>query len=140
MRPNVLIVDDDVVDVELLRRILTRCEPPFPVDVAQDGDDAFAILQARQEAARVVVLLDLRLPNVDGFGFLQRLRSDPELWETVVFALSTSNDQRDRKRAREFGVAGYILKSTITDDPECLVNLLSAYTRAVEVPTVPRLA
>lgn len=139
-RPTVstLLVDDDDVAVETVRRAFQRGNIASPIHRAIDGLDALDALRGtngREAVPRpLIVLLDLRMPRMDGLRFLAALRADPEHRDTVVFMLTTSNDEKDRAMAYEHHVAGYLVKSDLEHDLGGLVELLDAYWRVVELP------
>lgn len=138
--PNltVLLVEDDDVAAESVVRSLTRMGCSFPVVWAEDGDVALRALRGEDPARRVprprVVLLDLNMPRVDGFEFLQRLRADPSLHDDVVFVLTTSDVDADRTRAYQENIAGYMVKAAVGPQFAKLTQLLISYQTAVCLP------
>lgn len=111
---NILLVDDDDVSVEWVKRCLKKYNLNFNVQVADDGQAALDILQGNEEGADSVtpqfILLDLNMPGMNGFEFLQKVRANPDLASLVVFILTTSDANSDRAKAFNEGVAGYLLK------------------------------
>ena len=61
----------------------------------------------------LLILLDLNMPLMNGIQFLEQLRSDESLKDSIVFVLTTSNDERDKMAAYEYNVAGYLVKSRV---------------------------
>jgi len=112
---SVLVVDDDDITAELVERALRRVEGAFEVISAPDGVSALAMMRGRPGGVErpYVVLLDLNMPRMNGFEFLDVLRSDPGLRDSVVFILSTSAADGDLRRAYERYVAGYMVKSRV---------------------------
>jgi DNA-binding NarL/FixJ family response regulator len=74
------------------------------------------------------------MPRVVGIVFLDELRADPIHRSAVVFALTTSDNDRDRSASYERNVAGYIVKSTLSGDLGELVSLLTKYCNLVVMP------
>src|SRR5262245_50977634 len=109
---SILLVDDDRVDVLAVKTALEENNIANPVYVAEDGVKALELLRARggpQDAPipqPFLILLDLNMPRMNGIEFLKSLRSDPALRSSIVFVLTTSNDDRDRVAAYELNVAG----------------------------------
>ena len=107
---TILVVEDD----ELLRKImidqLTRLG--FAVISAADGEQA--IQQIEQQRPGIIVL-DLLLPKLDGFGVLKRLRASPdaELAKTAVLVVSNLSDAKSIQSAKDYGVLEYYLKSDV---------------------------
>ncbi|MDE2396695.1 MAG: response regulator [Burkholderiales bacterium] len=135
---NVLIVDDDDVAAEAVVRSLNKAGLAFPVTWAEDGEQGLRALRGEDPSRRVerprVTLLDLNMPRMDGFEFLQHLRADPARSDEVVFVLTTSDAETDRLRAYQAHVAGYMLKSAVGPQFARLAQLLGDYQRAVRLP------
>ena len=74
------------------------------------------------------------MPRMGGIEFLSELRRDSLLCRSIVFVLTTSNDDRDRTNAYEFNVAGYITKSSLGDNFQQLTSLLRDYRSTVQFP------
>jgi CheY-like chemotaxis protein len=135
---NILIVDDDDVAAESIIRGLRKLDEPCHMVVAEDGLAALNVLR-HQDQDRIlhrpyVVLLDLNMPRMDGFEFLDSLRSDPEIRDTVVFVLTTSTADIDRSRAYQQNIAGYMVKSSVGPQFSKLVRLMNNYRDAVRLP------
>lgn len=126
---KLLLVEDDDVAAEAVSRAFR--DSPIAMRWVKDGVEALEALRG-DDAEPSVVLLDLRMPRMDGFAFLDELRADDELHGTVVFVMSTSSHPGDIEAAYRRGVAGYIIKSP---DALCTaVTMLDAYDRIVELP------
>ena len=133
---TILLVDDDDVSAESLTRNLAGLGVVYPIVTVADGAAALAALRGdgpRVPAPRVV-LLDLNMPGMNGFEFLQHLRDDPQLRREIVFVLTTSDDDADRARAYHGRIAGYIVKRGGGLHYPHLANLLVAYHSIVQLP------
>lgn len=109
---DVLLVEDNPDDVELTLRALKRSHLMNPVRVARDGAEAIEILFGagpRQTLPRVV-LLDLKLPRVNGLEVLERIRREESTRTLPVVVLTSSREEPDVKRAYELGANSYIVK------------------------------
>jgi putative two-component system response regulator len=102
-RPRVLIVDDCETSLMFEELALT---PNYEVLKARDGDEALRIVEHQ---AVDLVLLDLMLPSLDGFGVLRRLRSGPAA-HVPVLVLTVRGDAEEVARAHECGCNGYMTK------------------------------
>jgi two-component system chemotaxis sensor kinase CheA len=106
-RPGrILVVDDALTVRELQRSILERAG--FEVRVATDGRDALARLA---EEPADLVLTDIEMPNLDGFGLTEAIRADPGLANVPVLILTSRASDADRQRGLDAGADGYIVKS-----------------------------
>ena len=130
--PSILLVEDDEVDVEAIRRLFARRNITNPLHVAHDGVDALRMLHGEDDTAVTqpcVILLDLNLPRMSGLEFLDELRRDTNLKDSVVFVLTTSNRDYDRTVANSKFVAGYLSKSDADADYSQLIRSLRPVLR-----------
>lgn len=113
---KILLVEDSEQDVELTLSALSQHHLANEVIVARDGEAALDYLYRRGEFAQrvsgnpVVILLDIKLPKVDGLEVLQQLRGDEELRHTPVVMLTSSREERDIVRSYNLGVNAYVVK------------------------------
>ena len=135
---HLLLVEDDQVDLMAMQRGLREHRLANPVTVAHDGVEALEILRGENGRTPLdrpfVILLDLKMPRMDGLEFLATIRADEALRDSVVFVLTTSRHDEDITAAYKQNIAGYILKETIAQQFVTLVTLLDAYWRIVELP------
>lgn len=103
MEASVLVVDDDATVQETLRRFLE--EKGYEVHTASNGEDA---LEALERASPDVMLLDIRMPGIDGLEVLERVRQAGE--EVGVIMISGEADEETARRSLEQGAADYITK------------------------------
>jgi two-component system response regulator len=113
----ILLVEDNPDDEALARRALARIEIPNQVAVARDGAEALDFLFATGSFATrdtgelpAVVLLDLKLPKVDGLEVLRRVRADPRTRLLPVVVLSSSDEEHDVAESYRLGANSYIRK------------------------------
>jgi CheY-like chemotaxis protein len=108
----ILLVEDNPMDVDLTLRAFTRRRVTNTIQVARDGEEALAWL-ARWEAGEpwpVVILLDLKLPMVDGLEVLRRIKQHPTLCVIPVVVLTTSEESADVQGAYQLGANSYVVK------------------------------
>jgi CheY-like chemotaxis protein len=133
-----LLVDDDEVDVSAVRRAFRKAHNAHPLVVAADGVEALDHLRGTGGKPRLaspyVILLDLHMPRMSGREFLQELRDDPDHCDAVVFALTSSKDERQKDDIYGFKVAGYFVKSGEMDDFVELARMLKLYGQLAELP------
>ncbi|MCC6917242.1 MAG: response regulator [Nitrosomonas sp.] len=116
--PPILLIEDNPQDVDLTLRAFRRCRLASPVLVARDGEEALAWIP-RWEAGEplpAVILLDLRLPRIDGLTVLQTLKSHAALRRIPVVVLTTSKEDRDIQAAYDLGANSYIVKPVDFDN------------------------
>jgi len=135
---NIVLVEDDDVAAESAMRGLARNGIGAPVVWAQDGEMALRVLRGAEPERHAprprVVLLDLNMPRMNGFEFLQHVRADPALHDEVVFVLTTSDTDADRVHAYHEHVAGYMVKDSVGPQFAKLAQLLQSYRLAVRLP------
>ena len=113
---RILLVEDDP-DHELLTiRALKRSNIANDVRVARDGEEAINILFAEGAIMPQVVLLDLKLPKVEGLEVLRRIRESPITRMLPVVVLTSSDEERDLVRSYQLGVNSYIRKPVNFND------------------------
>jgi two-component system chemotaxis sensor kinase CheA len=117
-RRSVLVVDDALTVRELQRSILEHAG--FDVRVAGDGVEALSVLS---EAAFDLVLTDIDMPRMDGFGLTETIRGTPALANLPVLILTSRSSDVDRQRGLEVGADGYIVKSAF--DEASLLNAVN---------------
>ena len=108
----ILLVEDNPVDLDLTLRAFARRKLANPILVARDGQEALDWLPrwAAGEPLPLVVLLDLKLPKVDGLEVLRRFRADPVAQGLPVVVLTSSNEDRDIQTAYQHHANSYIVK------------------------------
>lgn len=106
---TILLVEDDADDIELTLRALKRSNIRNGITVVHDGAEALDLLFSAG-AMPAVVLLDLKLPKIDGLEVLRRLRADPRTELLPVVVLTSSNEERDIAASYRLGVNSYVRK------------------------------
>jgi CheY-like chemotaxis protein len=111
---NVLIVEDNPDDLELILRSLQRHGIKNRIEVARDGQEAIdwlnAVAKENIAALPVLILLDVKLPKIDGPEVLHYIRKNEKLKRIPVVMLTTSNEEQDKLKCYNFGANSYIRK------------------------------
>lgn len=111
---EILLIEDNPHDAELALRALQQAKVANHIHVARDGAEAAEILfgpgSRATGAAPKVVLLDLKLPKVDGLEILERIKGDPRTKLIPVVVLTSSREQNDIVESYRLGVNSYIVK------------------------------
>lgn len=135
---SVLLVEDDDGDAKAVRRAFKKAKIANAIYRVVDGVEALAALRGQDGHEKVpsphLLLVDLNMPRMNGIQFVEALRNDPSLKNSVVFILTTSKSEEDKAKAYNLNVAGYILKETAGRDFLQLVEMVNNYWRIVELP------
>ena len=132
---SILIVEDDEVDVMAIRRAFQETNISNPIYIAKDGIEALQKLRSREIPYPYIVLMDLNMPRMNGIDCMKEIRTDRSLKRTTIFALSTSNDEKDKLSAYDCNVAGYIVKSDIGNEFGKALKMLYQYLNVVDLPS-----
>ncbi|MCI5065489.1 response regulator [bacterium] len=110
----ILLVEDDVADVKLTKRVLSKSKLHLSLNVVRDGVEAMAYLRREGEFSQAVrpdlVLLDLNLPKKDGREVLKEIREDKALKSLPVVVLTTSQAEEDIARSYDLHANCFITK------------------------------
>ena len=107
---EILLVEDNPEDLELALRALQRNKLANRIHVARDGAEALEFLRKGGRQLPRVVLLDLKLPRVNGIQVLEAIRADERTRMLPVVVLTSSRESPDVRRCYELGVNSYIVK------------------------------
>lgn len=113
---RILLVEDSINDIELILAALEENRLANEVVVVRDGEEALdylyrrGVFRLRMEGNPVVVLLDLKLPKVDGLEVLAQLKSDPALRVVPVVVLTSSREEQDIINSYNLGTNAYVVK------------------------------
>lgn len=137
---RILLVEDSPNDVELTLTAFSEHNLTNEVIVVGDGEEALRYLRKqgnwrlRADGNPVVVLLDIKLPKVDGIEVLRGIRTDPELRTIPVVMLTSSREERDVVRSYDLGVNGYVVKPVEFSEFVDAVGELGLYWVLVNEP------
>jgi CheY-like chemotaxis protein len=132
LRP-ILVVEDSPEDFEVLQRAFRKAEILLPLLRCVDGDDALDFLYVRGDYTPetapppALVVLDLNMPGTDGFGVLERIKTDDALMQIPTVVLSTSRSEEDVRRAYKSGANSYISKPVDMSGYVRMAELLKSY-------------
>lgn len=132
--PNILLVEDDDIDAEGVRRAFNKLDSNIELIRAHDGVEALEILQSSKISKPYLVLLDINMPRMNGIDFLRIIRRTETIKRTIIFVLTTSKNEEDMLAAYNNNITGYIVKQSLNNDFANLTNMLKAYWDIVEPP------
>jgi CheY-like chemotaxis protein len=113
---RILLIEDSANDAELILAALSENHLANEVVVVRDGEEALdylyrrGLFRLRMEGYPVVVLLDLKLPKIDGLEVLAQLKSDPKMRVIPIVVLTSSREEPDLSQCYELGVNAYVVK------------------------------
>ena len=115
---RILLVEDSVADIELVREALDATGLPYVIDVANDFDKASSYIAsiAMGNGCPDIILMDLNLPQGSGLDLLRMVRDNPHCGNIPAIVVSSSNAPRDRAQAALLGAAHYFRKPTDFDE------------------------
>ena len=137
---SILYVEDDERDVELTLGALDQHHLANGVTVVRDGEEALDYLYRRRSFRErvtndpVLVLLDLKMPKVDGFEVLRQIKSDDRLKTIPVVVLTSSREERDLIASYRLGVNAYVVKPVDFDQFVGAVKDLGLFWLVVNEP------
>ena len=138
---EILLVEDNPSDMELTLHVLTRNKLANHIEVVRDGVEAleFIFCTGKYAGRKVengpkVILLDLKLPKVDGLEVLRRVKADPRTKHIPVVVLTSSREERDIVESYQLGVNSYITKPVDFDQFTEAVRQLGYYWLLLNQP------
>lgn len=137
---TILLAEDNVNDVELTLAALRQNRLLNDVVVVRDGAEALDFLyrrnqfSARPGGSPVVMLLDLKMPKVDGLEVLRQVKSDPDMRAMPIVVLTSSREEQDLVRSYNFGVNAYVVKPVEFHDFVDAIKLVGGFWAVVNEP------
>lgn len=135
---KILHVEDDDIDAATVVRGLASAKVTNPLIRARDGVEALEMLLGTNGRQKLeppyILLVDIRMPRLDGLGLIRELRNRQMLQRTIIFVLTTSDNDEDRAAAYDAYVAGYIVKSNTQEQFLPLARMLEYYLLTVALP------
>jgi CheY-like chemotaxis protein len=129
---DIVVVDDDKVDVELIRRLFKKANLDNHLHHASCGIEALDMLRGENSKDKItqpyIMLIDINMPRMNGIELLQELRKDNMLKRTIVFILSTSRREEEKSAFYDLNIAGYFLKDNLGQ----LAEMLGSYCKVNE--------
>lgn len=140
---HILIADDDMGHVNLIQKNLRRSGITNPIIHFKDGQEVLDFLFKKQKSNpshkkpnSYLLLLDIRMPKMDGIKVLQRVKKDPELKKIPIIMLSTTDDPLDIGQCHYFGCSSYIIKPIKYDKFVEAIRMLALFLKVIEVPFI----
>ena len=137
----VLIADDDPGHVRLIEKNLTRAGLHNSIQRFQNGQDILDFLfgrgsRKRAKEASYLLLLDIRMPQVDGVEVLRQIKADAELRKIPVIVLTTTDDPREVEHCHALGCSNYVVKPVDYEKFAEAIKQFGLFIALVQVPEV----
>jgi len=138
----ILIADDDTGHARLIEKNLSRAGLNNPVQRFENGQQVLDFFYGKGDGPRrnpdtsYLLLLDIRMPKVDGIEVLRQLKADGELRKLPVIMLTTTDDPREVERCHALGCSSYIVKPVDYDKFAEAIKNLGLFISLVEVPPI----
>jgi len=139
---HILIADDDMGHATLIRRNLKRAGLPNPITHFKDGRELLDFLfnksdaPHRESGSSYLLLLDIRMPKVDGVEALNCIKEDDDLKKIPVIMLTTTDDPREIEKCHVLGCNSYIVKPINYEKFVEAIKKLGVFLQVIEVPRI----
>jgi CheY-like chemotaxis protein len=135
----ILIAEDDDGHARLIEKNLSRAGLHNPIERFRNGQEILDFLLCRSTRRRsfetsYLLLLDIRMPQVDGVEVLRQVKADPELRKMPVIMLTTTDDPREVERCHALGCSTYIVKPVVYEKFAEAINRIGLFISLVQVP------
>jgi len=141
--PDILLVEDNQDDMDLALHVLRREKLANDIYVARDGEEALDFLFCREafshrsfEHPPKLVLLDLKLPKVDGMEVLKQVKSDPRTRTIPIVIMTSSKEERDLVASYHLGANSYIQKPVDFEEFRATVKSVGLYWLVINQPRI----
>ena len=135
IRP-ILLVEDRALDVDLTKRAFAKRKLLNPIEVARNGEEALDLIDHWESGKPmpICILLDLKMPKVNGLEVLRRIKDHPKFSTIPVIILTTSTEDRDIEEAYKLGCNSYIVKPVEFDKFIDVASKIEVYWCALNMP------
>lgn len=134
LRQAILVADDCLEDTFILKRAFAKSGITTPIIFVGDGQEAIDYLSSNEKPCPRLLLLDLKMPRLDGFDVLGWLQRQPGLRRLVVTVLTSSQQERDVNRAYDLGANSYVVKPSSAANYDEIVEKVHSYWMKVNHP------
>ncbi len=132
----ILLVEDNPVDVDLTLRAFKKRNLNNPIQIARNGEEALAFIEKWDagDQVPVVILLDLKMPKIDGLEVLEVLKVHEKYKTIPIVVLTTSSDSEDVRKAYKLGANSYIVKPVNFDKFVEVASQIELYWNVLNEP------
>lgn len=137
----ILLIEDNEMDIDLTQQAFAEYAVANPIAICRDGEEAIAYIDQHASAddgrLPIVILLDLRLPRVDGLEVLRYARRQPVWRQLPIVVMTTSRENRDIETAYQSGANSYIIKPVDFEAFSEVVKSIKIYWLLTNQPPFP---
>lgn len=129
-KSKILLVEDNPVDIDLTQRAFKKQMLHCTVEISRDGEEANQAIQRWENGLEIppdLILMDLKMPRMDGFDVLRILRQSPKSCKIPVIILTSSNEETDVSTAYQLGANSYLLKPIDYSKFVTLIQMIIQY-------------
>lgn len=130
---SILLLEDDPIEIKKVVRALEKLEAGHLLASCKNGLEGLDWLNSNHDNLPGIILLDLNMPKMNGFEFLDEIKSDANWKKIPVIVLTTSNHKADKIRSFDKQVAGYMVKPVRYSDFVTMLTTIKAYWDSSEL-------
>lgn len=138
---TVLLAEDNHHDIAAMKRVWKKHKLANPLHIVQDGKECLDYLHHHGRYADSqnapfpgVLLLDIKMPKMDGFAVLEQIRKDKKLCSLPVIMFTSLQEEADKIRSYKLGASAYIVKPAGIENLSEIINAISLFWKLVELP------
>ena len=133
-KQKILLVEDDKIDIRSVQRSFKELRVTNPLIITNNGEEALEYLEKNRGKLPGLILLDLRMPRMDGIEFLNVIKKKDKLKMIPVVILTTSKEDEDKIDSFNLGISGYMMKPVNYKDFVEVIRTIRLYWTLSESP------
>jgi CheY-like chemotaxis protein len=133
-KQTILLVEDDEIDIKSVKRAFNEINVTNPLEITHNGEEALRYLKDGKKKRPGLILLDLRMPRMDGIEFLKVIKKEDALRIIPVVVLTTSKEDEDKAEGYNLGISGYMMKPVNYIDFVEVIKTIKMYWTLSESP------
>lgn len=131
---TILLVEDDEIDIKSVKRAFADLKITNPLAIKNNGEEALEYLKKGKKGSPGLILLDLKMPRMNGLEFLKIVKNVDKLRIIPIIVLTTSNEDKDKTESFNLGVSGYMIKPVNYRDFVEVIKTIKTYWTLSESP------
>jgi CheY-like chemotaxis protein len=125
MTKEIFIIDDDLIYRMIVSRAITKIDANIKINQCENGRLGLEMLVQRTEGAKIIILLDINMPVLDGWGFLEEIKKNNfyNIQDPLIYVVSSSTDESDLLKAKQYDFLGSFLHKPLNrEDITTIIN------------------